>query len=43
MTNAARDYRARNIELLEQCENSFETLPWIAVIISYNPLVLEKS
>lgn len=30
MTNAARDYRARNIDLLEQCENSFETLPWIA-------------
>lgn len=43
MTNAARDYRARNIELLEQCENSFETLPWIAVIISYNPLVLDNS
>lgn len=33
MTNAARDYRARNIDLLEQCENSFETLPWIAVIL----------
>jgi hypothetical protein len=43
MTNAARDYRARNIELLEQCENSFETLPWIAVIISHNPFVSEKS
>lgn len=32
MTNAARDYRARNIEQLEHCENSFELLPWIAVI-----------
>ena len=31
MTNAARDYRARNIEQLDQCENSFEILPWIAV------------
>ncbi len=30
MCNAARDYRARNLELLEQCENSFELLPWIA-------------
>lgn len=31
MTNAARDYRTRNIELLDQCENSFEILPWIVV------------
>lgn len=31
MTNAARDYRARNIELLEQCEHNTELLPWIAV------------
>lgn len=31
MTNAARDYRTRNIELLDQCENSFQILPWVAV------------
>jgi hypothetical protein len=46
MTNAARDYRARNIELLEHCENSFETLPWIAVIFffkTYESLVLHRS
>lgn len=32
MSNAARDYRARNLELLDQCESSnFEILPWVAV------------
>lgn len=32
MANAARDYRARNLELLDQCENgNFEILPWVAV------------
>lgn len=31
MCNAARDYRTRNMELLDQCEITFEILPWIAV------------
>jgi hypothetical protein len=33
MLNAARDYRARNLELMEHCEMSFEMLPWVAVSI----------
>jgi len=32
MSNAARDYRVRNLEFLDQFEGSFELLPWIAVI-----------
>jgi len=31
MANAARDYRTRNMELVDQCEITFEILPWIAV------------
>ena len=29
--NAARDYRTRNMELLDQCESSYEIIPWISV------------
>ena len=31
MLNAARDYRARHVELMDQCDATFEMLPWIAV------------
>ena len=31
MANAARDYRTRNMELVDQCEITFEIVPWIAV------------